>query len=164
MLCPARCCLDNPRAPDVRLRHKRQRVAEVSKTENSDTVVTDRYGTPVPMGWNWGAFFLPMLWMNRNKVYLSEYRLFPIIPTAKGARHVFWMNRNKVYCLPFYLVPIIFSMSYLGANGSRLAWGKGGWDSAEHFIHIQRKWAWWGFGTYLAFFTIVLVILLIFYF
>jgi hypothetical protein len=80
-------------------------------TEKSDTVVTDRYGSPVPMGWNWGAFLLPLWW--------ALYHHVPI-------RHWGWTID-------------------LGLKGSRPAWENGQWDSAEHFIRVQRRWAKCGF-------------------
>ncbi len=88
---------------------------EKSETVEADTVVTDRYGTPVPMGWNWGAFILATFWAPRNNVPLRHlFRHYP------------------------------FTQYYLGKHGSRLAWENGNWDSAEHFISVQRKWAKWG--------------------
>jgi hypothetical protein len=88
------------------------------------------------MGWNWGAFFLPWNWSCRHNV-----------PTRNC-----WIPFVSDYW-PFYL----------GKHGSRLAWENGQWDSADHFIRVQRRWAKYGFawlGFYIAVILYILIIAL----
>jgi hypothetical protein len=92
-------------------------VVEINPEEIGGEVITDRYGTPVPMGFNWGAFFLPALWMRRHK----------ILPSIRD-------------CIRDWRTYFI----YFPEEASRLAWENCEWDSAEHFIRTQRKWARWG--------------------
>lgn len=66
-------------------------------------------------GWNWGAFFLPLIWGIGNKVWIG---LLAIIP-------IFW--------------PIM--MIVLGAKGNKWAWKNKKWESVEHFKKTQKIWA-----------------------
>jgi hypothetical protein len=87
------------------------------------------------MGWNWGAFLLPWNWSLRHNV--------PV-------RHLFIPLFGDYYW-PFYL----------GRNGSRLAWENGQWDSAEHFMRVQKRWAIYGFayaGFLIAFILYLIII------
>jgi serine/threonine protein kinase len=73
---------------------------------------------PVPeeiLGWNWGAFLLPWLWL--------------------------WTN--QVWCGLFCFVPQIgwFMAIAMGAKGNEWAWKSREWRSIEHFKEHQRGWA-----------------------
>ncbi|MBD2597918.1 serine/threonine protein kinase [Nostoc spongiaeforme FACHB-130] len=73
---------------------------------------------PVPeeiLGWNWGAFLLPWLWL--------------------------WTN--QVWCGLFCFVPQIgwFMAIAMGAKGNEWAWRSRQWRSIEHFKEHQRGWA-----------------------
>ncbi|RCJ31971.1 serine/threonine protein kinase [Nostoc minutum NIES-26] len=73
---------------------------------------------PVPeeiLGWNWGAFLLPWLWLWTNQVW---YGLFCFVP------QVGWVMAIA-----------------LGAKGNEWAWKSRRWRSIEHFKTHQRGWA-----------------------
>jgi len=74
--------------------------------------------------WNWGAFFLSWIWGLGNKTYISFLCLIPYV--------------GFVMCF------------VLGAKGSEWAWRNKQWDSIEHFQNVQRKWAQWGLGIFIA--------------
>ncbi|MEH2453953.1 serine/threonine protein kinase [Nostoc sp.] len=67
------------------------------------------------LGWNWGAFLMPWLWMWPNQVW---YGLFCFIPQISG-----------------------FMAIALGAKGNEWAWKSRRWDSIEQFKAHQRGWA-----------------------
>ncbi|MEH1821075.1 MAG: serine/threonine-protein kinase [Nostoc sp.] len=67
------------------------------------------------LGWNWGAFLMPWLWMWPNQVW---YGLFCFIP--------------QVGCLMAIA---------LGAKGNEWAWKSRRWRSIEQFKAHQRGWA-----------------------
>ncbi|QYX31886.1 serine/threonine protein kinase [Sphaerospermopsis torques-reginae] len=67
------------------------------------------------LGWNWGAFLMPWLWMWPNYVW---YGLLCFIP------HIGWMMTIA-----------------LGAKGNEWAWKSRRWRSIEHFKQHQRGWA-----------------------
>ncbi|MBN3942921.1 serine/threonine-protein kinase [Nostoc sp. NMS9] len=67
------------------------------------------------LGWNWGAFLMPWLWMWPNQVW---YGLFCFVPNA------------------WWLMAIA-----LGAKGNEWAWKSRRWRSIEQFRAHQRGWA-----------------------
>ncbi len=69
-------------------------------------------------GWSWGGFLWGWIWAIGNKTWIGLLALIPYVG----------------------LIVII----YLGIKGRELAWRNKRWDSVEHFIDVQRKWAlWW---------------------
>ncbi|MFM2061164.1 MAG: hypothetical protein RLZZ507_834, partial [Cyanobacteriota bacterium] len=73
---------------------------------------------PVPeeiLGWNWGAFLMPWLWMWPNNVW---YGLLCFIPQ----------------------IGFIMAIS-LGINGNEWAWKSRRWRNIEQFKKHQRGWA-----------------------
>ncbi|TBR61677.1 serine/threonine protein kinase [Westiellopsis prolifica IICB1] len=73
---------------------------------------------PVPdeiIGWNWGAFLMPWLWLWSNKVWVGLLCLFPSIG---------------------WIMTII-----LGAKANEWAWKSRRWRSIQHFKEHQRGWA-----------------------
>ncbi|MEA5621783.1 serine/threonine-protein kinase [Nostoc sp. UHCC 0251] len=78
----------------------------------------NNYNETVPeeiLGWNWGAFLMPWLWMWPNQVW---YGLFCFIP------HGWWLMAIA-----------------LGAKGNEWAWKSRPWRSIEQFKAHQRGWA-----------------------
>ncbi|MBF2066959.1 MAG: serine/threonine protein kinase [Calothrix sp. C42_A2020_038] len=72
---------------------------------------------PVPeeiLGWNWGAFFMPWLWIWTNQVWIGLLCFFPSIG-------------------------IVMSV-ILGSKGNEWAWKSRRWRSIEHFQRHQRGW------------------------
>ncbi|MGJ5633631.1 serine/threonine protein kinase [Nostoc sp. CALU 1950] len=67
------------------------------------------------LGWNWGAFLMPWLWMWPNQVW---YGLFCFVP------HGWWLMAIA-----------------LGAKGNEWAWKSRPWRSIEQFKAHQRGWA-----------------------
>lgn len=67
------------------------------------------------LGWNWGAFLLPWLWLWTNQVW---YGLFCFVP------HGWWIMAIG-----------------LGAKGNEWAWKSRRWRSIEQFKAHQRGWA-----------------------
>jgi serine/threonine protein kinase len=67
------------------------------------------------LGWNWGAFLMPWLWMWPNQVW---YGLFCFIP------HAWWLMAIA-----------------LGSKGNEWAWKSRPWRSIEQFKAHQRGWA-----------------------
>ncbi|MDZ8064414.1 MAG: serine/threonine-protein kinase [Nostoc sp. DedQUE08] len=67
------------------------------------------------LGWNWGAFLMPWLWMWPNQVW---YGLFCFVPNA------WWVMAIA-----------------LGAKGNEWAWKSRRWRSIEQFKAHQRGWA-----------------------
>ncbi|HLP88386.1 MAG TPA: serine/threonine-protein kinase [Nostocaceae cyanobacterium] len=67
------------------------------------------------LGWNWGAFLMPWLWMWPNYVW---YGLFCFVP------QVGWIMTL-----------------FMGAKGNEWAWRSRKWRSVQHFKDHQRGWA-----------------------
>jgi hypothetical protein len=74
--------------------------------------------------WNWGAFLLSWVWGIGNNTFFALLALVPFL--------------NLV--MPFVL----------GAKGSAWAWRNKQWESVEAFSKVQRKWALWGAGVWVA--------------
>ncbi|MBD0304596.1 MAG: serine/threonine protein kinase [Tolypothrix sp. T3-bin4] len=78
----------------------------------------NNYNETVPeeiLGWNWGAFLMPWLWMWPNQVW---YGLFCFIP------HGWWLMAIA-----------------LGSKGNEWAWKSRPWRNIEQFKAHQRGWA-----------------------
>ncbi|MBD2530625.1 serine/threonine protein kinase [Nostoc flagelliforme FACHB-838] len=78
----------------------------------------NNYNETVPeeiLGWNWGAFLMPWLWMWPNQVW---YGLFSFVP------HGWWLMAIA-----------------LGSKGNEWAWKSRPWRSIEQFKAHQRGWA-----------------------
>lgn len=67
------------------------------------------------LGWNWGAFLLPWLWMWPNQVWFGSFCFVPQIGWAMAIA--------------------------LGAKGNEWAWKSRQWRSIEQFKAHQRGWA-----------------------
>ncbi|MEH2137104.1 serine/threonine protein kinase [Nostoc sp.] len=67
------------------------------------------------LGWNWGAFLMPWLWMWPNQVWCG---IFCFIPQISGLMSI-----------------------ALGAKGNEWAWKSRRWSSIEQFKAHQRGWA-----------------------
>jgi hypothetical protein len=67
------------------------------------------------LGWNWGAFFLNLIWSIGNSVWIGLLMLVPGVN--------------------------IVMMFVLGAKGSEWAWKNKRWNSIEHFKSTQGSWA-----------------------
>ena len=82
--------------------------------------------------WNWGALLLGWIWGLGNKV--------PIM----------------LLCLIPYVGIIMAIVG--GAKGSEWAWRNKRWESVEQFKRVQKKWAWWGLGVWIAFIFLAIVV------
>ncbi|MFN6462776.1 MAG: serine/threonine protein kinase [Nostoc sp. DedVER02] len=67
------------------------------------------------LGWNWGAFLMPWLWMWPNQVWCG---IFCFVPQISGLMSI-----------------------ALGAKGNEWAWKSRRWNSIEQFKAHQRGWA-----------------------
>jgi hypothetical protein len=73
--------------------------------------------------WNWGAFLLNWIWGIGNNTFIALLVFVPFLG----------------FVMPFVL----------GVKGSAWAWRNKRWDSVEHFLAVQRKWAKWAVILYL---------------
>lgn len=74
---------------------------------------------PEIKGWNWGAFFLNVIWGIGNSTYIALLTLIPFV--------------NLV--MPFVLA----------IKGNQWAWQNRIWEDVDHFKRTQKKWAIAGF-------------------
>ncbi|MFS0513398.1 serine/threonine protein kinase [Nostoc sp. UIC 10607] len=96
----------------------RNRLLPLKEIINNSGCGINNYNETVPeeiLGWNWGAFLMPWLWMWPNQVW---YGLFCFIP------HGWWLMAIA-----------------LGAKGNEWAWKSRPWRSIEQFRAHQRGWA-----------------------
>lgn len=73
--------------------------------------------------WNWGAFLLNWIWGIGNNTFIALLVFVPFVG----------------FVMPFVL----------GVKGSAWAWKNKRWDSVEHFVAVQKKWAKWAVIIYL---------------
>ena len=73
--------------------------------------------------WNWGAFLLNWIWGIGNNTFIALLVFVPFVG----------------FVMPFIL----------GVKGSAWAWKNRRWNSVEHFMAVQRKWAKWAVIVYL---------------
>ncbi len=96
----------------------RNQLLPLKEIINNSGCGINNYNETVPeeiLGWNWGAFLMPWLWMWPNQVW---YGLFCFIP------HGWWLMAIA-----------------LGAKGNEWAWKSRPWRSIEQFKAHQRGWA-----------------------
>ncbi len=79
---------------------------------------------PEIQGLNWGAFFLNWIWGIGNNVIIALLALIPFVGLI----------------MPFVLL----------FKGNEWAWRNKQWESIEHFKQVQKKWAVWGLGLFIA--------------
>ncbi|MEH2146892.1 serine/threonine protein kinase [Nostoc sp.] len=97
---------------------KRNELLPLKEIINNSGCGINNHNETVPeeiLGWNWGAFLMPWLWMWPNQVW---YGLFCFIP------HGWWLMAIA-----------------LGAKGNEWAWKSRPWRSIEQFKAHQRGWA-----------------------
>jgi serine/threonine protein kinase len=98
--------------------NKNQHLVPAKKFINNSGCGINNIYEEVPeeiLGWNWGAFLLPWVWLWTNQVWVG---LFCFIP------QVGWITTIA-----------------LGAKGNEWAWKSRRWRSIEHFQAHQRGWA-----------------------
>jgi len=90
----------------------------LNKVENTSGRGKDSM-VPFPVrGWNWGAFFLNVIWSIGNRTWIGLLCLVPVVGL---------------------IMPIV-----LGFRGNEWAWRNKRWESVAHFKRIQKKWAMFG--------------------
>jgi len=102
-------------------------------------------------GWNWGAFGfcclgLGWLWAWRHGLKKLAALLFLVFLFHVG---LFVIMQGKGFSKPvaFSLnISYIWLGSYLGRNGSVLAWRSRHFETAADFIAYRRVWGWWAFS------------------
>ncbi|WP_341528713.1 serine/threonine-protein kinase [Nostoc sp. UHCC 0302] len=96
----------------------KNRLLPVKEFINNSGCGINNYTETVPeeiLGWNWGAFLLPWMWLWTNQVWFG---LFCFVP------QIGWVMAIA-----------------LGAKGNEWAWKSREWRSIEHFKAHQRGWA-----------------------
>ncbi len=97
---------------------KKNGVTLAHQTRNNSGCGINNTKEQVPdeiLGWNWGAFLMPWLWLWSNKVWIGLLCFFPSIG---------------------WIMTII-----LGAKANEWAWKSRRWRSIQHFKEHQRGWA-----------------------
>ena len=83
------------------------------------------------LGWNWGGFLLPYLWLvGHGRVTLGLLLLLSWSIPLVG-----WLN----------LVAYPLTGFYLGLNGFTVAWRHQPYHDLEQLREREREWAIWGF-------------------
>jgi hypothetical protein len=99
--------------------------------DNSSGLGKDAVVPAEIMKWNWGAFFFNWIWGLGNKTYIALLALIPILN--------------------------VVMMFVLGVKGSEWAWRNDKWESIEHFQRVQKSWAHWGVGLFIAAFVLIII-------
>lgn len=87
-------------------------------------------------GWNWGAFFLGLVWSIGNKAWIGVFiSLFAWIFTVVSS----WLELEWMGWLTGIIVWVVF-----GWKGNEWAWQNKRWDNVEHFKRTQKVWRNWG--------------------
>lgn len=80
-------------------------------------------------GWNWGAFYFNWIWCMANGMPLIGVGILLSVCTGIG--------------------PLIAAI-ILGIQGNKLGWQNRRFDSVDHFFTVQRIWAKWALGVFIA--------------
>lgn len=82
------------------------------------------------MGWNWGAFLLPVIWGAFNRVWTGLFGI--VIGFAPGQ------------FLPLAIIAYVAFSFLMGYRGNEWAWRAKRWESTDHFQRVQKSWTTWG--------------------
>ena len=82
------------------------------------------------LGWNWGGFLLPYLWL------IGHGRVTPAL--------VLWISMSVPFLglIHFFLYPA--TAIYLGLNGYEVSWRYRGYHSMAGLQESEREWMIWG--------------------
>jgi hypothetical protein len=97
---------------------------------------------PLLLKWNWGAFFLPFIWVLSYNFYLPLIIILGLVITNV----IFLFIDSSISSFIFYalcIVELIISI-LLGVKGNMIAWKNKKWESTEAFIFSQKRWRNWG--------------------
>jgi hypothetical protein len=129
-------------------------------------------GSPVPAeiagGWNWGAFYFQWIWGLNHRTYITLITLG--IAVLSGAISAATAGRsspvNVSVASPLSSLLGLINLGcaiWFGLKGNEWGWQNRRFESVEHFRTVQRTWAWWALGVFVAtlilcglFFTIIM--------
>ncbi len=117
------------------------------------------------MKWNWGAFGLGWIWlcgMNRvmaGIILVIGYTVFQMLVSLISNLYL----KGRPMPLTFAVSVIMFFIGlsiqiYLGRKGNSMAWRYRRFDSVQHFIDVQTKWAMAGIIFFLCSFTATVLV------
>ena len=89
------------------------------ESKDSAPIHPNQSGGDIPeeiRGLNWGAFGMNVVWGTAMRVHIAWLCIVPFVGMV----------------MPFVLL----------IKGNEWAWRNGKWDSVEHFLSVQRNWAW----------------------
>lgn len=105
-------------------------------------------------GWNWGGFFFTWIWGIGNRSWLAV--LFGITSAA----FAFVADEYKADSWISLSFTIITS-AVIGIQGNQWAWQNKKWADVDHFKKVQRRWAVWGLVTFVIFFTLGIMMVML---
>jgi hypothetical protein len=82
------------------------------------------------LGWNWGGFFMPYLWL------IGHGRL--------SLAMLLWLSASLPFIGALHLIIYPVTAFYLGFNGYELAWRYQPYHSLEQLHATERSWTLWG--------------------
>lgn len=82
------------------------------------------------IGWNWGGFFIPYLWLLGHGRTTAGFLL--LLTTAVPLLNV------------LHLILYPATAIYLGLQGYEISWRHRAYHSVEQLRDGEREWAWWG--------------------
>lgn len=101
---------------------------------------------PGVVGWNWGAFLLPIFW---------------------AASHNLWGWALGIFfgsCIPVLGFLIAFGGPiFLALKGNELAWNARKFDSVEQFQGVQKIWARWSIVIFVTFAGLLTAFMMLFF-
>jgi xanthosine utilization system XapX-like protein len=112
-------------------------------------------------GFNWGAFFLTVIWCAAHKAWYGLIVYLLVLPLSLAIGLfidvVFATLQIPLPLAPVVMIIVAALMACLLASGAnKIAWQNRRWESIEQFRAVQRIWAMWGAGA----FTIYCLLLL----
>ena len=83
---------------------------------------------------NWGAFLWTWIWGIGNNTWIALIALLLLLLSF----------------IPFVFLAYLAFAIFLGIKGNEFAWKNKEWKSEEHFTKVQKLWAGWGLGCFIA--------------
>jgi hypothetical protein len=100
-------------------------------------------------GWNWGAFYFSWIWsLAHGLPLIGVLILLSVLFTC-------WIPLLNL------VVPLTW-MIYLGVQGNTLAWQNRRFDGVDHFFTVQRIWAKFALGFFVAKIVLITLVVLLF--
>lgn len=109
-------------------------------------------------GWNWGSAFLTLFWAISHKVWWVVAVVL-VQAAISGTISATGPSDVGTVISGISLIVGLVMFVFMGIKGNSLAWQNRRFDGVEHCRSVQRRWAWWVLGIFVAYMVLILLLI-----